>query len=65
MAARRRQTTYGDHANGGNEFGHDRASWSLDGKLLIVSVNRHPESHHGYFDSEVYDSAWRTAQRAR
>jgi dipeptidyl aminopeptidase/acylaminoacyl peptidase len=50
-----RQVTTGDFPNGGNEFGPSRASWTPDGKFLIVSVNRHPESDHEYFDDEVYE----------
>ncbi len=50
-----RQVTNGNFPNGGNEFGPTRASWSPDGKFLIVSANRHPESDHEYFDTEVYE----------
>jgi acylaminoacyl-peptidase len=50
-----RQVTNGNFPNGGNEFGPTRAAWSPDGKFLIVSVNRHPESDHEYFDTEVYE----------
>jgi dipeptidyl aminopeptidase/acylaminoacyl peptidase len=50
-----RQVTNGNFPNGGNEFGPSRASWTPDGKYLIVSVNRHPESDHAYFDDEVYE----------
>src|SRR6266478_4876711 len=50
-----RQITNGNFPNGGNEFGPSRASWTPDGKYLILSVNRHPESDHEYFDSEVYE----------
>ena len=50
-----RQITNGNFPNGGNEFGPNRASWSPDGKFLLVSVNRHPESDHEYFDTEVYE----------
>ena len=50
-----RQVTNGNFPNGGNEFGPSRASWTPDGKYLIVSVNRHPESDHEYLDSEVYE----------
>ena len=28
-----------------------------DGKFLLVSANRHPESDHEYFDTEVYEFA--------
>src|SRR5437764_4424507 len=50
-----RQVSNGNFPNGGNEFGPSRASWTPDGKYLIVSVNRHPESDHAYFDDEVYE----------
>ena len=50
-----RQVSNGNFPNGGNEFGPSRASWTPDGKYLIVSVNRHPESDHEYFDDEVYE----------
>jgi acylaminoacyl-peptidase len=50
-----RQITNGNFPNGGNEFGPNRASWAPDGKFLIASVNRHPESDHEYFDDEVYE----------
>jgi dipeptidyl aminopeptidase/acylaminoacyl peptidase len=50
-----RQITNGSFPNGGNEFGPTRASWSPDGKFLLVSANRHPESDHEVFDTEVYE----------
>jgi len=50
-----RQITNGNFPNGGNELGPNRASWTPDGKFLIASVNRHPESDHEYFDDEVYE----------
>jgi dipeptidyl aminopeptidase/acylaminoacyl peptidase len=51
-----RQVTNGNFPNGGDEFGGpNRASWTPDGKYLIVSVNRHPESDHEYLDDEVYE----------
>jgi dipeptidyl aminopeptidase/acylaminoacyl peptidase len=51
-----RQITNGDFPNGGSELGGSgRASWSPDGKSLIVSANRHPESDHAYFDTNVYE----------
>ncbi len=50
-----RQVTNGNFPNGGNEFGPARASWTPDGKFLLVSANRHPESDHEYFDTEVYE----------
>ncbi len=52
-----RQVTNGQFANGGNEFGPTRASWTPDGKFLIVSANRHPESDHESFDTEIYEFA--------
>ena len=50
-----RQVTNGNFPNGGNEFGPNRVSWTPDGKYLIASVNRHPESDHEYQDTEVYE----------
>jgi dipeptidyl aminopeptidase/acylaminoacyl peptidase len=50
-----RQITNGSFPNGGNEFGPTRAAWSPDGKYLLVSANRHPESDHEPFDTEVYE----------
>src|SRR5215472_4139581 len=50
-----RQVTNGNFTNGGNEWSPTRAEWSPDGKFLIVSANRHPESDHAYFDTEVYE----------
>ena len=50
-----RQVSNGNYPNGGNEFGPNRAVWAPDGKFLIVSANRHAESDHEYFDSEVYE----------
>ena len=50
-----RQVTNGNFPNGGDEFGPARASWSPDGKFMLVSANRHPESDHEYFDTEVYE----------
>src|SRR5467141_5233961 len=50
-----RQVTNGNFPNGGNEFGPTRASWTSDGKYLLASVNRHPESDHEFLDSEVYE----------
>jgi dipeptidyl aminopeptidase/acylaminoacyl peptidase len=47
-----RQVTSGDSPNGTNT-----AVWSPDGKYLIVSANRHPESDHEYLDSEIYEVA--------
>ncbi|MFI5093434.1 MAG: prolyl oligopeptidase family serine peptidase [Candidatus Acidiferrales bacterium] len=49
-----RQITNGDFPNGGNEFGPNRATWTPDGKDLLVSVNRHPESDLDAFDTEIY-----------
>jgi len=50
-----RQVTNGNFPNGGNEFGPTRASWSPDDKFLLISANRHPESDHEGFDTEVYE----------
>lgn len=50
-----RQITNGNFPNGGNEFGPTRAAWTPDGKYLIVSANRHPESDHAFVDTEVYE----------
>jgi dipeptidyl aminopeptidase/acylaminoacyl peptidase len=53
-----RQISSGDFPNGGSELGGaTRASWSPDGKFLIISANRHPESDHEYFDTNVYEWA--------
>ncbi|MGC2890183.1 MAG: S9 family peptidase [Candidatus Acidiferrum sp.] len=49
-----RQITNGDFPNGGNEFGPNRATWTPDGKDLLVSINRHPESDLDAFDTEIY-----------
>jgi dipeptidyl aminopeptidase/acylaminoacyl peptidase len=50
-----RQITNGNFPNGGDELNPNVAAWTPDGKYLIVSVNRHPESDHEYLDSEVYE----------
>jgi dipeptidyl aminopeptidase/acylaminoacyl peptidase len=50
-----RQITNGNFPNGGSEFGPTRATWTPDGKFLLVSANRHPESDHEFFDTEVYE----------
>jgi acylaminoacyl-peptidase len=50
-----RQITNGNFPNGGNEFSPNLAAWTPDGKYLIVSVNRHPESEHEYLDDEIYE----------
>jgi dipeptidyl aminopeptidase/acylaminoacyl peptidase len=51
-----RQVTNGSFPNGGGELGGPaRAAWSPDGKFLLVSANRHPESDHEYFDTEIYE----------
>jgi acylaminoacyl-peptidase len=50
-----RQISNGDFPNGGNQWGPARAEWTPDGKYLLVSANRHPESDHAYFDTEVYE----------
>ena len=50
-----RQVSNGNFANGGNEWSPTRAAWTPDGKSLIISANRHPESDHAYLDTEVYE----------
>jgi acylaminoacyl-peptidase len=50
-----RQVTNGNFPNGGNEWSPTRPVWSPDGKFLIVSANRHPESDHEYLDTEIYE----------
>jgi dipeptidyl aminopeptidase/acylaminoacyl peptidase len=51
-----RQVSNGDFPNGGNELsGFSHASWTPDGKYLFVSVNRHAESEHEFFDTEIYE----------
>ena len=50
-----RQLTSDDFPNGGDELIPNYAVWTPDGKYLIVSINRHPESDHEYFDTEVYE----------
>src|ERR1700692_2867964 len=50
-----RQITNGNFPNGGNEFDPSRATWTPDGKFLLVSANRHPESDHEAFDTELYE----------
>jgi dipeptidyl aminopeptidase/acylaminoacyl peptidase len=50
-----RQISNGNFPNGGDEFSPNLAAWTPDGKYLIVSVNRHPESDHEYLDEEVYE----------
>jgi acylaminoacyl-peptidase len=50
-----RQITNGDFPNGGNQWGPTRAEWTPDGKYLLLSANRHRESDHAYFDTEVYE----------
>jgi acylaminoacyl-peptidase len=51
-----RQVSNGSFPNGGSELGGPtHAAWSPDGKFLLVSANRHQESDHEYFDSEVYE----------
>src|SRR5579859_6773848 len=50
-----RQVTNGNFPNGGDELNSNRPSWTPDGKYLLVSANRHPESDHEYFDTEVYE----------
>src|SRR6516225_4684328 len=43
-----RQVSNGNFANGGYQWGPNRADWTPDGKYLIVSANRHPDSDHAY-----------------
>src|SRR5579864_2564061 len=50
-----RQISNGNFPNGGNEFGASRATWTSDGKFLLASANRHPESDHETFDTEIYE----------
>ncbi|MGC1415849.1 MAG: S9 family peptidase [Candidatus Acidiferrum sp.] len=50
-----RQVSEGDFPNGGNEYGPNRATWTADGKDLLLSVNRHRESDLEVFDTEIYD----------
>jgi len=50
-----RQLTYDDFPNGGDELNSNHAVWTPDGKHLIVSINRHPESDHEYFDTDVFE----------
>ena len=50
-----RQISNGNFPNGGNEFGPSRATWTPDGKSLLISANRHPESDHEVFDTEIYE----------
>lgn len=50
-----RQVSSGNFPNGGNEFGANRATWTQDGKSLLISANHHPESDHDTFDTEVYE----------
>lgn len=50
-----RQISNGNFPNGGDEFNPNRATWTPDGKYIIVSANRHAESDHEYLDSEVYE----------
>ncbi|MGC1619687.1 MAG: S9 family peptidase [Candidatus Acidiferrum sp.] len=50
-----RQVSEGDFPNGGNEYGPNRATWTADGKDLLISVNRHPESDLEVFDTDIYD----------
>jgi dipeptidyl aminopeptidase/acylaminoacyl peptidase len=50
-----RQITSDDFPNGGDPLVPNLAVWSPDGKDLIVSINRHPESDLEPFDTEVYE----------
>jgi len=52
-----RQLTSDDFPNGGDPLTPNRAVWSKDGRYLIVSINRHPDSDLESFDSEVYEVA--------
>jgi dipeptidyl aminopeptidase/acylaminoacyl peptidase len=52
-----RQVTNGNFPNGGNEFSPNRATWTPDGKYILIGANRHAESEHEYFDTEVYEFA--------
>jgi acylaminoacyl-peptidase len=50
-----RQLTWDAFPNGGDELVSNRAAWSADGGSLLVSINRHPESDHEFFDTEIYE----------
>ena len=50
-----RQVTNGNFANGGSEWAPTRAVWTPNGKYLLVSANRHPESDHEFIDTDVYE----------
>jgi dipeptidyl aminopeptidase/acylaminoacyl peptidase len=50
-----RQITSDGFPNGGDPLVANLAVWSPDGKDLIVSINRHPESDLEPFDTEVYE----------
>jgi len=52
-----RQLTTDGFPNGGDELSPNRAIWTPDGKYLLVSINRHPESDHEYFDTDVCEVA--------
>ena len=48
-----RQLTTDSFPPGGDDLNPNHAVWTPDGKNLIVSINRHPESDHEFFDTEV------------
>jgi acylaminoacyl-peptidase len=48
-----RQLTTDNFPNGGDDLNPNRAVWTADSKYLIVSINRHAESEHEYFDTDV------------
>ncbi|HEX2714859.1 MAG TPA: S9 family peptidase, partial [Candidatus Acidoferrales bacterium] len=50
-----RQVTTGDFPNGGGYFGPNRATWTPDGKYLLIAANRHAESEHAFLDDEIYE----------
>ena len=50
-----RQLTSGAFPNGGEELISNQAVWTPDGKYLLASINRHPESDHEYFDTDIYE----------
>lgn len=50
-----RKITSGKFPNAGTQFAPSRASWTPDGKYLLVSANRHAEEEHEYEDTEVYE----------
>jgi dipeptidyl aminopeptidase/acylaminoacyl peptidase len=52
-----RQLTTWNFPNGGDDLNPNLAVWTPDGRSLIVSINRHPESDHEYFDTNVCEIA--------